>query len=793
MAMNLQAVVRIGAQVTGLGDLSKLEKGIGGVEAAAGSAKNGFKAMLESSAWQTAAVAAAGLGVAIGTSVKAAIDFESAMADVRKVVPGLDSAEGFNAMKQSIIEMSRELPVSADGLAAIMAAAGQAGIASTELEEFTRTAAQMGIAFDISAEQAGAAMATLRTALGLNQKEVTLLSDAMNFLSNNMASSASEILNFMDRAGAVGQQVAMSAEQTAALGSAMIAAGAPAEVAATSFRNLIRALSTGESATARQAEAFQRLGLTATEVASRMQEDAVGTIRDVFQRISQLPAELRVSTVSEVFGDEARALTPLITNMKLFEQAIGLVGDKSKYTGSMLQEFRVRSQTTANQLQLFQNNVRALQIAFGDALLPAINLVAQALLPLLSALANVASRAPILTAAVAGLATAFVGLVAAAPFISGFITLLGQISLLLPQLGVLFAGLQTAAIVAFSGITTWLTSTFLPAVLAIFSGPVGWTVLAIAAVVAMAIAFREPILQFFSWLGAAIGDGLQALWRWGEPIRKFWQGVWDAALGFARSSLEAIGNILGNAAKSWYAITYQVFARPFIELWNNGLRQPVQVAGQWLQSAFQSIGQTFNAYVIQPLTNGWRAVMEFLPRAMQAAATAVTNTWKAVINAIRSVINGTLTAIGNAINAVAGQINRLITAFNRLPGPDIPLVPTLSVPQFADGGYVTRRTLAEVGEGGEPEYIIPESKMAAASANYLRGGRGAEVIPTTSSSGGTPPGAAPQINITTGPVMEFDGRRYVTLSEYERGLRQTAEAVLGRLRTPAARAAFGMR
>ena len=85
MAMNLEAVLKIAAKVTGMDDLGRLEKGLIGAEKAAGAAKGGFKAMIDSSAWQGAAVAAAGIGVALGFSVKAAIDFEESMAEVRKV------------------------------------------------------------------------------------------------------------------------------------------------------------------------------------------------------------------------------------------------------------------------------------------------------------------------------------------------------------------------------------------------------------------------------------------------------------------------------------------------------------------------------------------------------------------------------------------------------------------------------------------------------------------------------------------------------------------------------------
>jgi tape measure domain-containing protein len=52
---------------------------------------------------------------------------------------------------------------------------------------------------------------------------------------------------------------------------------------------------------------------------------------------------------------------------------------------------------------------------------------------------------------------------------------------------------------------------------------------------------------------------------------------------------------------------------------------------------------------------------------------------------------------------------------------------------FAEGGYVSGPTNALVGEGGEPEYIIPESKMRESMSRYSRGARGGSVIPESGS------------------------------------------------------------
>lgn len=97
-----------------------------------------------------------------------AIEFESAMADVRKVVefsPGDEGKREFKKMGQAILDMSTKIPIAAEGLAQIVAAGGQSGIARDDLLKFAESAAKMGVAFDISADQAGEMMAKWRTAV----------------------------------------------------------------------------------------------------------------------------------------------------------------------------------------------------------------------------------------------------------------------------------------------------------------------------------------------------------------------------------------------------------------------------------------------------------------------------------------------------------------------------------------------------------------------------------------------------------------------------------------------------
>ncbi|MGP5371423.1 phage tail tape measure protein, partial [Pseudomonas helleri] len=110
---------------------------------------------LRSGALETLAV-----GVTAALPVKLAIDYESAMADVKKVV-NFDTPEGFSTLSTEILELTRTLPLAASDLAAIAASGGQLGIASKDIKLFTTNIAKMATAFDMSAEMGGDSMAKL--------------------------------------------------------------------------------------------------------------------------------------------------------------------------------------------------------------------------------------------------------------------------------------------------------------------------------------------------------------------------------------------------------------------------------------------------------------------------------------------------------------------------------------------------------------------------------------------------------------------------------------------------------
>jgi len=372
-----------------------------------------------------AAAVGYGLTRAITGPVQAAMDFESAMADVKKVVD-FDNFDDFKKFQNDVLEMTTRIPMAGKELSAIVAEAGQSGIPKAELLKFTEMAAKVGVAFDISAREAGEALAKMKTGLGLSIAETSKLSDAMNHLSNNQASKARDVLDVVRRVGAMGKQFGFRPEQVAAFGSAMVAAGAQSEVASTSFMNMGRALTKGASATKRQRAAYQRLGLDAKKVAIRMQKDAVGTTVDAMERIGKLPAHLRASVVSDLFGDEARALGPLLTNLPLLKNSLKLVASEQEYLGSTEKEYVSRSQTFANAVQIMRNRLNRMAIAIGSVLMPPLAALMDKIAPLVDSFTQWAQAHPelvrnivIATTALIGFRIATIGIRAAALFAKG--------------------------------------------------------------------------------------------------------------------------------------------------------------------------------------------------------------------------------------------------------------------------------------------------------------------------------------------------------------------------------------
>lgn len=490
---------------------------------------------------QAAAVAAAAwgalkIGEFVKDSIQSAVNFESAMADVAKVVDGLRDDNGnltdsYYAMSDSIVQMSKDIPMAAEDLAAITAAAGTAGIAADELTTFTETAAKMGVAFDTTADQAGDWMAKWRTSFSMGQEEVTALADQINYLSNNSASTASEISTIVTAVGPLGDVAGISAAQIAALGSTMVGVGVQQDVAATGIRKLATTMVAGSSATKAQATVLQQLGLDATEMAERMQTDAEGAILTFLEAVSKLPEAEQAAALKNYFGQESvGAIAPLLTNLDVLRERFEMVADAQLYAGSMDAEYAARAATTANNIQLYENRIAALKIQIGDYLLPVVNKVLAAASGGLDWISDKIASAE-------GTVSGFIGTVQskALAIFTMIRPKLESIGAKAQEIFTALSGQLTAAFEAVQPALNWIIDTALPT--------------AISAVLDLADAFGSVVLTALEFKEVLIAAAaVYGAFKAGKALQSMIQGFQQAKVTLALFKASAQGATIAQAA-----------------------------------------------------------------------------------------------------------------------------------------------------------------------------------------------------------------------------------------------------
>ncbi|MBG0696834.1 phage tail tape measure protein [Enterobacter roggenkampii] len=369
----------------------------------------GFQKEMGSLALGAAAAGTAILG-ALALPVNAAIGFESKMADIRKVVDGLDDKKAFAQMSDDILTLSTQLPMAAEGIAEIVAAGGQAGIARSDLMQFANDAVKMGVAFDTTAEDSGQMMAQWRTAFKLTQDDVVVLADKINYLGNTGPANAKKISDIVTRIGPLGGVAGVASGEIAAMGATIAGMGVESEIASTGIKNFMLSLTAGNSATKAQKQALAFLKLNPKKLAEDMQKDSRGAMLKVLDSLAKVPKAKQAAVMNALFGKESlSAIAPLLTNLDLLRTNFNRVADAQEYGGSMQKEYASRAATTENQLVLLKNSVNAISVTLGDTFLPAINEAAKAVMPYLEQLRTFVRANPELVQSAAKFGAALLG------------------------------------------------------------------------------------------------------------------------------------------------------------------------------------------------------------------------------------------------------------------------------------------------------------------------------------------------------------------------------------------------
>lgn len=613
------------------------------------------------------------------TPVKQAMQMEDAMAEIKKVVD-FTSPDGLQKMQAALEKMSLSIPITAEGLAKITAAAGQAGIAEKDLIRFTETAAKMGVAFDISAEEAGEMMAKWRSGMNLTQDQVESLADATNALSNNNAAMAKQVGEALKRYGALGKVAGLTEKQTAAMAATIIGAGAEAEVAATGMNAFMRALTKGGSMTDLQKAAFGNLGFDALQLQKDVQKNAPKTIFAVLEAVkTKLPKELQMQYLTAMFGEEgARAMGPMLANTEKLRENFDLVAESEKYAGSMEKEFLSRSATTSNALELASNAMSYFARAVGDPMLGTLKERALDFVKLGEAAGTWIKENQTLVKWFLYISGVVLSCVAVFHMLRVAFFVLGAPVLKLITTGMkLYEGLllirgglstNTAAIKAYS----FAMSVWKGGILVATKALGGLKVAATAAGSAMKFMFTNPIGMAITAIATLVLAGIYLYKNWDEVKAKLVE-LWTAFEEKFPGLAATMKNI------------YEGSIKPTID---------------GIKTTFQGLISFISGVFSGDWTKAWEGAKTSFSGCFQALPEFAKGPLNLVISLANKAIAG-LNSLGSFtvpdwVPGVGGKSM----------GINIPQIPML-----ASGGIATGPSLAMVGEGREPEAILPLSRL----------------------------------------------------------------------------------
>ncbi len=610
-----------------------------------------------------------GVVASVGTvimPIKVAMDFESSMAEVRKVVD-FDTPQQFKQMGDDLLQMTHRIPMAGRELAQIAASGGQLGIARKDIAGFTETVAKMSVAFDMAADQAGDSMAKLANVYKIPIAQIGRLGDAINHLSNSSPAKAENIINSLERVGGVAKQFGLTELQTASLANAFISLGRRPEVAATAINGMLTKLATADRQGKKFQTALKAIGTSAQELKANIAKNGEQALVDFLKQLNKLPKADQMGTLVDLFGLEyADDVAVLAGSVETYEKSIRALKEtgsdgKPLFAGSMDKEFAARSATTANNVQLLKNQLMHLAISIGSVMLPAVNSLVAGLKPWVDYFIRLSEAHPELVQNVYKLIAALVGFKAGSLVVRYLFSFLTTGAL---QLGSVFLGLRgaiwrvAAAFRLFQigrAVTALrmfgLSARHARVLISMLSGSLrfigtafGWVVNAGR----MLVGFLPMVGKAFMALGGLLATPLGALGLLAAAAYLLY-ARWDGVVGGAKLLWQDLCSVVSTVASA--------VANFFANMWAT-----VQSLFSSAISAILSLIRSFN-----PVS------------AFQAAFAAVSGFFSGLVGRfaafgsmiIDGLVNGIRAKIGAAVAAVQGLGARIKSAFTGAKSMDI--------------------------------------------------------------------------------------------------------------------------
>ena len=469
------------------------------------------------------------LGASIYGLVKPAVAFESAMVKVKRSV-SFDNAAQVKEMESAIKQMSKTIPMSLEGLAAIVAEGGNLGVARENLADFTETAAKMSFVMGTAATDTATMLSKFSNIMKLPTEKLGEVGDVVAFLSNKLAANADEIMNANIQAGSMAYTFGLSAKELSALTGTFIALGNKPETAGKTINTLINRLQLLPTASGKTREAVKKLGIDMGEY-KRLLANGNGqeAILKVFAALKKVEGVKRAEIMKELFGENIqKQATSMVDRLDDYRANLAMATDGTQTAGYMQKDFAERAATTENNLQLLKNSLALIATNIGSALLPAINSLVGMFGKAANTMADFADKHPTLTKYIGmvvggmmGLKVVGFGVGYAFTFLKGgVLTIMGVFT-------------QARAILSLVSLTMGGLIPVIKAVgMAFVSNPIGLIITAIAGGAYLVVKYWTPIKDFFKNLFGSIG----------KFFKESWVGkAWNWAFGSKEDKAPKIG------------------------------------------------------------------------------------------------------------------------------------------------------------------------------------------------------------------------------------------------------------
>ena len=337
----------------------------------------------------------AGLSTGMYLAGKAAIDFESSFAGVVKTVNG--SPEQLNRIRQGFLDLSTQIPVSANELAKIGEVAGQLGIKTENILDFTKTIADLGATTNLSAEEGATSLAQFMAVMGTSQGNIRNLGSSIVELGNNFATNERSIVEMAQRLSGMGKQTNMAEADVLGLAAALSTVGIEAEAGGSAMTQVMNKM---QNAVASGGDGLQKFasaaGVSANEFANAFRTRPVEALQMLLKgldevkenggNVNEVLAGLGITGIRE--ADAIKRLAGALNGDSGLGKALDIANKGWKENNALTKEASIRYQTSASKLKMAKNEIQKMAIEMGSQLLPKLAQALTASKPLVNSLGN---------------------------------------------------------------------------------------------------------------------------------------------------------------------------------------------------------------------------------------------------------------------------------------------------------------------------------------------------------------------------------------------------------------------